>query len=58
MHKVYDLPDLTAAMAPRPLTICNPVDAAGRQLTKEVAEECYKGSFARPTKRPRQRIGS
>ena len=40
--KVYDLPDLAAAIAPRPLTIRNPVDAAGKPLTKEAAEEAYK----------------
>ena len=39
---VYDLPDLAAAVAPRPLTIRNPVDAAGKPLTKEAAEEAYK----------------
>ncbi len=40
--KVYDLPDLAASIAPRPLTIRNPVDAAGKALTKEAAEEAYK----------------
>jgi cephalosporin-C deacetylase-like acetyl esterase len=40
---VYDLPDLAAAIAPRPLTIRNPVDAASKPLTKEQAEEAYKG---------------
>jgi dienelactone hydrolase len=39
----YDLPDLAAAIAPRPLTIRNPVDAAGKPLTKEAAEAAYKG---------------
>ena len=39
---VYDLPDLAAAIAPRKLTIRNPVDAAGKPLTKEAAEEAYK----------------
>lgn len=41
--KVYDLPDLAAAIAPRALTIRNPVDGAGKPLTKEAAEEAYKG---------------
>jgi hypothetical protein len=41
--KHYDLPDLAAAIAPRPLTIRNPVDAAGKPLTKEAAEAAYKG---------------
>jgi dienelactone hydrolase len=40
--KVYDLPDLAASIAPRKLTIHNPVDAAGKPLTKEAAEEAYK----------------
>jgi pimeloyl-ACP methyl ester carboxylesterase len=40
--KVYDLPDLAASLAPRPLTIRNPVDAAGKPLSKEAAEEAYK----------------
>ncbi len=40
--KVYDLPDLAASIAPRKLTIRNPVDAAGKPLTKEAAEEAYK----------------
>jgi hypothetical protein len=40
--KVYDLPDLAAAIAPRKLTIRNPVDAAGKPLTKEAAELAYK----------------
>jgi dienelactone hydrolase len=40
--KVYDLPDLAAAISPRPLTIRNPLDAAGKPLTKEAAEEAYK----------------
>jgi pimeloyl-ACP methyl ester carboxylesterase len=39
---VYDLPDLAAAVAPRALTIRNPVDAAGKPLTKDAAEEAYK----------------
>lgn len=39
---VYDLPDLAAALAPRPLTIRKPVDAAGKPLTKEAAEDAYK----------------
>jgi dienelactone hydrolase len=39
---VYDLPDLAAALAPRPLTIRNPVDAAGKPLTKEAAEAAYQ----------------
>jgi dienelactone hydrolase/pimeloyl-ACP methyl ester carboxylesterase len=41
--KNYDLPDLAAATAPRELIIRNPVDAAGRLLTKEEAEKAYAG---------------
>ena len=39
---VYDLSDLATAIAPRKLTIRNPVDAAGKPLSKEAAEEAYK----------------
>jgi dienelactone hydrolase len=42
----YDLPDLAARMAPRPLTIRNPVDAAGRPVSQKELErvhaECRK----------------
>ncbi len=41
--KEYDLPDLAESLAPRKLTIRNPVDATGKPLTKEAAEEAYKG---------------
>jgi dienelactone hydrolase len=41
--KEYDLPDLAERLAPRPLTIRNPVDAAGQPLSKEAAEDAYKG---------------
>jgi dienelactone hydrolase/pimeloyl-ACP methyl ester carboxylesterase len=41
--RVYDLPDLAAALAPRELIIRNPVDAAGRLLTKEEAARAYAG---------------
>jgi hypothetical protein len=40
--KEYDLPDLAESLVPRKLTIRNPVDAAGKPLTKEAAEEVYK----------------
>ncbi|MFM8272880.1 MAG: alpha/beta hydrolase [Gemmata sp.] len=40
--KVYDLPDLAAAIAPRPLTVRNPVDATGKPLSKDAAEQAYK----------------
>ncbi len=37
----YDLPDLAAALAPRPLTIRNPVDAAGKPVPQAALEEAY-----------------
>lgn len=40
--KTYDLPDLMASLAPRPLTIKNPVDAAGEPLSAEAANEAFK----------------
>jgi dienelactone hydrolase len=39
----YDLPDLAERLVPRPLTIRNPVDAAGKPLSKDAAEEAYRG---------------
>ena len=49
--KSYDLPDLAAATAPRPLTIRNPVDAAGKPVSQAgleaayaVAREAYKAA--------------
>jgi pimeloyl-ACP methyl ester carboxylesterase len=39
---VYDLPDLAAAIAPRPLTIRKPVDAAGQPADRGAVEEAYK----------------
>ena len=38
---VYDLPDLAAALAPRPLTIVNPVDAAGKPVAQEELDAAY-----------------
>jgi dienelactone hydrolase len=37
----YDLPDLAASLAPRPLTIRNPVDALGRPVPQAEAERAY-----------------
>jgi cephalosporin-C deacetylase-like acetyl esterase len=37
----YDLPDLAATLAPRPLTIRNPVDAAGQPVSQEELERVY-----------------
>ncbi len=39
--QVYDLPELAASLTPRPLTIRNPVDAAGKPLSKDAAEAAY-----------------
>jgi dienelactone hydrolase len=38
----YDLPDLAASLAPRPLTIRNPVDALGRPVSQAEAEKAYR----------------
>ncbi|AMV36053.1 serine hydrolase [Planctomyces sp. SH-PL62] len=48
---VYDLPDLAAAFAPRPLTIRSPVDPAARPAPAERREGAATGSFA-----PRTRV--
>ncbi|HLF93405.1 MAG TPA: metalloendopeptidase, partial [Planctomycetota bacterium] len=37
----YDLPDLAAALAPRPLTIRNPVDPMGKPVTQAELEKAY-----------------
>jgi cephalosporin-C deacetylase-like acetyl esterase len=39
--KSYDLPDLAAALAPRPLTIVAPRDPAGAPVTQAVLDEAY-----------------
>lgn len=39
--KHYDLPELATMIAPRPLTIRNPVDAQGRPVSQKVLEETY-----------------
>jgi hypothetical protein len=38
---VYDLPDLAAAMAPRPLTIRHPVDPVGKPVSQAELEAAY-----------------
>ena len=46
----YDLPDLAAALAPRPLTIREPVDPAGKRVPLKALEEAYascKSEYAR-----------
>ncbi len=39
--EAYDLPDLAAAMVPRPLTIRNAVDPMGKPVTQAELEEAY-----------------
>ncbi len=39
--KSYDLPDLAARLAGRPLTIRQPVDAAGRPVSQQQLDEAY-----------------
>jgi dienelactone hydrolase/pimeloyl-ACP methyl ester carboxylesterase len=43
---VYDLPDLAAAVAPRPLTIRNTVEPTGRPLTRNAALAAYRPVIA------------
>jgi hypothetical protein len=38
----YDLPDLAASLAPRPLTIRRPADPTGQPLTRAAAEGAYR----------------
>ena len=48
--KHYDLPDLMALMAPRALTIKNPVDATGEPLSAEAANAAFatvKAAYAK-----------
>jgi hypothetical protein len=47
---VYDLPELAATIAPRPLTILAATDAARKPVTQAVLEETYapcKGAYAK-----------
>ncbi|MBN9517293.1 acetylxylan esterase [bacterium] len=47
---VYDLPDLAASLAPRPLVVRNPTDAAGRPAAAELATATYarvRAAYAR-----------
>lgn len=39
--KAYDLPDLAGLVAPRPLTIRTPVDAANKAVSQEELDEAY-----------------
>jgi cephalosporin-C deacetylase-like acetyl esterase len=43
---VYDLPDLAARLAPRPLTIQSAVDPAGAKVSQAALEESYAGCRA------------
>jgi pimeloyl-ACP methyl ester carboxylesterase len=38
---VYDLPELAATLAPRPLTVYKPVDPTGQVLDKDALEQMY-----------------
>jgi pimeloyl-ACP methyl ester carboxylesterase len=38
----YDLPDLAASLAPRPLTIRGPTDPTGKPLTRAAADDAYR----------------
>jgi cephalosporin-C deacetylase-like acetyl esterase len=40
----FDLPQVAAAIAPRPLTLAVPVDAMKRPLEQSAAEECYRAT--------------
>jgi cephalosporin-C deacetylase-like acetyl esterase len=42
--RVYDLPDLAAAIAPRKITIRNAVDAAGRPVSRADLEAVWRGA--------------
>jgi dienelactone hydrolase len=44
--KSYDLPDLAAALAPRPLSIVSPKDPAGGAVTQETVDETYRAARA------------
>jgi len=44
--KVYDLPDLAAAIAPRPLALRGPVDPAGKPVSRAAVEEAYAAARA------------
>jgi cephalosporin-C deacetylase-like acetyl esterase/pimeloyl-ACP methyl ester carboxylesterase len=39
---VYDLPDLAASVAPRPLTIFEPADPTGKPLARALADDAYQ----------------
>jgi hypothetical protein len=41
--RTYDLPDLAATLAPRPLTIVDAMDPVGKLLTKEQVVDEYSG---------------
>jgi dienelactone hydrolase len=44
--QVYDLSDLAASLAPRPLVIKDPLDAAGKPVTQAELEEAYRAARA------------
>ena len=44
--EVYDLPDLAAAIAPRPLTLLGPLDAAGNPVSAEEIRRAYSRAIS------------
>jgi hypothetical protein len=44
--RVYDLPDLAAAIAPRALTLKGSTDAAGQPVAQAALEEAYAAAKA------------
>jgi pimeloyl-ACP methyl ester carboxylesterase len=47
---VYDLPDLAALVAPRPLTIRKPADPTGKPMARAAADDAYQATRAAYTK--------
>ena len=53
---VYDLPDLAATLAPRPLTIRNPTDATGQPAAADLVTRTYapvRATYAKDGMAPR-----
>jgi hypothetical protein len=44
--KLYDLPELAALTAPRPLAVVRPVDPTGAEVTQEALEKEYASGIA------------
>lgn len=43
--KYYDLPDVVSSLADRNILLLNPLDAAGKHVSEEKANELYKQSI-------------